>query len=185
MNHWIRFSCDNTNEEERVMNLMFLVFVLALIYKFFDGFKKGVVKQVISLVSMLILCALAALIAGGISNYNSGKIVNVLVCVVLLILLSIVHHILGIVFFSAKVVSKLPVVSLANKLCGAVFGVVEVIVILWLLYSLIGVFNLGAIGQFIISSTEGNPVLLWFYRHNYLAYVIVEYVLSKPLLNNI
>ena len=81
------------------MNALLLIVIVLAIYKVCDGFKKGMIKEIISLVSMLILAALAALIAGGVASYNSGKILNVIAAVVLLVLLSVVHNILRLVFF--------------------------------------------------------------------------------------
>ena len=163
------------------MNILFLIVILLVAFKMYDGYKKGMVKEIVSFVSLLILAALVALIAGGISSYNSGKILNVIIAVVLLILLSIVHRVLSLVFFSAKLISKLPVIHSADKVLGILFGFLEVVIMLWTGYTLVMVLDLGAIEQLILSCTQENPVLSWFYRNNYLAYFIIENILSKPL----
>ncbi len=162
------------------MNLNFLLIAVLIlaIYKVVDGYKKGMVKEIISLVSMAVLCAVAALVAGGISSYNDGKIFNVAVAAVLLVLLVIVHHLLKVVFFSAKLVTKLPVIHFVNKLLGAVFGVFEVILLLWTVYTFIMMMELGAVEQIIVSYTQESNVLVWIYEHNYLAYMI-ENLLSR------
>lgn len=160
------------------INFLMIVVIIFAVYKVVDGYKKGMVKEIISLVSMAVLCAVAALIAGGVSSYNDGKIFNVAVAVILLVLLGIAHHLLKLVFFSAKLVSKLPVIHFANKLLGVVFGVFEVVLLLWTVYTLTMMLELGAIGQMIISYTQGNSVLVWIYEHNYLAYFI-ELLLAK------
>lgn len=160
------------------INFLMIVVIILAVYKVVDGYKKGMVKEIISLVSMAVLCAVAALIAGGVSSYNDGKIFNVVVVVILLVLLGIAHHLLKLVFFSAKLVSKLPVIHFANKLLGVVFGVFEVVLLLWTVYTFTMMLELGAIGQMIISYTQGNSVLVWIYEHNYLAYLI-ELLLAK------
>lgn len=160
------------------INILLIIAMIAAIWKVFDGYKKGMVKEIISLVSMAILCAVAALLASGISSYHEGKIFHVVVSVVLLGALGIIHHLLGVVFFSAKLISKLPVVSFVNKLLGVVFGVFEVILILWTVYTFIMRMDLGAIGQMILSYTEESSILSFIYRHNYLAYG-VEQLLEK------
>ena len=105
------------------MNINFLlVIVLILIfYKIIDGYKKGMVKEIISLVSMAVLCAVVALIAEVMGSYNDGRIFQALVAGILLVVLVIVHQLLKAVFFSAKLVSRLPVIHHVNKLLGAVF----------------------------------------------------------------
>lgn len=87
------------------INILLIIVIIAAIGKACDGYKKGMVKEIISLVSMLILCGVIALIAG-VSSYHDGKMVHVVVTVVLLGLLGIVHHLLSLVFFSAKLVSS-------------------------------------------------------------------------------
>lgn len=160
------------------LNFLLIIVVILAVYKVVDGYKKGMVKEIVSLISMAVLCAVAALIAGGISNYNSGKIFNVIVAVVLLLLVLIAHQLLKVVFFSAKLVSKLPVVHFVNKLLGMVFGVFEVVLLLWTVYTLIMMMELGAIEQIIVSYTQESKILVWIYEHNYLAYLI-ELLLSK------
>lgn len=160
------------------LNFLLIIVVILAVYKVVDGYKKGMVKEIVSLVSMAVLCAVAALIAGGISSYNSGRIFNVIVAAILLLLVLIAHQLLKVVFFSAKLVSKLPVVHFVNKLLGMVFGVFEVVLLLWTVYTLIMMMELGAIEQIIVSYTQESKMLVWIYEHNYLAYLI-ELLLSK------
>lgn len=160
------------------INILLVIVVIAAAAKIFDGYKKGMVKQIISLVTMVILCGVAALLANGISSYHDGKMFHVIIAVVLLALLGLVHHLLGVVFFSAKLITKLPVVNFVNKLLGIIFGLFEVVLILWTVYTFAMMMDLGAIGQMILSYTEESSILAWLYRHNYLAYGI-EQLLSK------
>lgn len=154
------------------LNIMFIIVVIAIICKMADGYKKGMVKEIVSLVSMIVLCLVAALIANGIHSYVDGKFFNVVIAVVLLSALGIVHHLLSLVFFSAKMLAKLPVVHFVDKILGVVFGAVEVILILWTIYTLIMMMDIGVTGQVILAYTDDNPILLWIYQHNYLAYWI-------------
>lgn len=160
------------------LNYLLIIVIILALYKAVDGYKKGMVKEIISLVSMAVLCAVAALIAGGVSSYNKGKIFNVIAAGILLMLVVIVHQLLKVVFFSAKMLSKLPVVHFVDKLLGMVFGVFEVVLLLWTLYTLMMMLDLGAIEQIIVSYTQESEALVWIYKHNYLAY-LVEFLLSK------
>ena len=160
------------------INIMLIVVIIAAIFKIADGYKKGMVKEIVSLISMIVLCGVVALIAGAVSSYHDGKVFNLIITVVMLALLGIVHHLLGVVFFSAKLVSKLPVIHFLDKLLGVVFGVFEVVLVLWTIYTFVMMMDLGAIGQMLLSYTEESSVLTWIYRHNYLAYGI-EHLLSK------
>ena len=154
------------------MNILLIIAAVAALYKLVDGFKKGIVKEIISLVSMVVLCLVAGLVALGAKNYMSGKIVGVVIAVFLLCLIGLAHHFLGVVFFSAKVIARLPVIHFADKLLGAVFGIFEVVLILWTIYTFIMLGNLGNMGVVagIISEYTGDSqILTWIYRHNLIA----------------
>lgn len=151
------------------VNLMLVVVIIAMIVKMLSGYRNGMVKEMISMVSMVVLCVVAALVAYGVNSYHDGKVFNVAVAVVLLMLVMTAHHFLSLAFFSAKLFSKLPVVHTLDKLLGIVFGALEIVFLLWMVYAFAMMMDMGAIGQRLLGDTEGNPVLSWFYRHNYLA----------------
>ena len=69
------------------INILFLAAAAAAVFKMIDGYKKGMVKEIISLISMIVLSVVAALAAYGVSSYHDGKVFNVIVVGVLLILL--------------------------------------------------------------------------------------------------
>lgn len=154
------------------INVMLVIVALAVILKMADGYKKGVVREVISLISMVALCVVAALIAYGVKGYHDGKVFHVVLAVILFILVMAAHHLLGLVFFSAKLFSKLPIVHTLDRLLGIVFGIFEVVLLLWTVYAFIMMMDMGAIGQAILAYTEENALLTWIYQHNYLAYWI-------------
>jgi len=156
------------------MNIMVIIVLLFLIYKVVDGYKKGMVKEIISLVSLLLICIVVVLIGSGLHSYMQHQIVGVVVAVLLLAVLGIAHHLLGVVFFSAKMLSKLPVVSFANKLLGMIVGALETLVLLWTIYSLIMMFNTGALGQLILQWTKESQLLTYVYQNNMLAPIIGE-----------
>lgn len=160
------------------INLMLIIVILVAAYKLTDGYKRGMVKEIISLVSLFVLGAVLSLLAYGIGSYHDGKIFHVILVVVLLALLGIVHHLLGLVFFSAKMISKLPIISWVNKLLGAVFGVLEVVFFLWIIYTLVAMLNMGAPGEIIMSLTEESQILTWIHDNNWLARGI-QYVLAE------
>lgn len=157
------------------INLMLIIVVIAFICKIIDGYKKGMTKEIISFVSLIVLCIVGALVAGGINNYFDHKYFNVAVMVLLLALVGIAQLVFipaKLVAKLAKLVAKLPVIHSVDKLLGIVFGGLEAVLILWTVYTLIMMMNMGVTGQVILSYTEDSKILTWFYQHNYLAYGI-------------
>lgn len=160
------------------LNLMVLVVLFLLLLKIVSGYKKGMVKEIISFVSLILVCVVVVLIGAGLYSFMENKVLGVIIAVVLLAVLGVVHHLLQIVFFSAKVVSKLPIISFGNKLLGMVVGALEVVLILWTLYTFIMYFGLGMIGSLIVEYTSQSKLLTLVYQWNMLA-PIVEQVLSE------
>jgi len=162
------------------VNFLLIIVLLAVLFKIAEGYKRGMVKEVSSLISLIVLCVFLALLAGGIRSYLDGNIGRVILMVVLAAVLGIANHLLKFALLPAKLISKLPLVSFVDKLLGAVFGVLEVILLLWTVYTLVMMFYMGSVGDFIISYTQKSAILSWFYEHNYLAYLIEKLVGQFP-----
>lgn len=160
------------------MNILLLIVLIVLICNVVEGYKKGMVKSVISFVSLIIVCIVAILLGNALKSYMDGEIFNVVVLIILLCLIGILRHLLDVVFFSAKVISKLPVVSWVNKVLGIVFGFLETVLIIWTIYTFIMLLDLGVVEQMLLDGTAESKILSWLYQHNYLAY-LVEQVSSQ------
>lgn len=163
------------------MNIMLIILAVFFLFKIADGYKKGMVKEIISLVTLIIMGIMVMLISRGLQSYMKKEAVGVIIAVVLLALLGIVHHLLGVVFFSAKMITKLPVVHWANKLLGAVFGALEVVFLLQIVYTFIMFFGLGMIGQQILEYTRESVVLTKLYEHNIVAKMMEDLMSQLPI----
>lgn len=160
------------------MNLLLLIFAIVGIANIITGYRKGIVRSVISLISLVVLSVVIILIGNGLDSYFEGEFINVAVMVLFLCLVGILQHLLNVVFFSAKMISKLPIVHTADKLLGAVFGIVETVLILWTIYTFIMLIGIGMIGEQIKVYTQESPILTWLYENNYLA-VWVERLMEQ------
>ena len=81
------------------------------------------VKEVIMLFSLIITCITVALITNGMKSYQSGQVFNTVLMVLMLTVLGIVQFALKPIFFSAKLVVKLPIVNWLDKLLGILVGI--------------------------------------------------------------
>ena len=163
---------------ENGINLLLVAVIILAVVTVTLGYKRGMVKAMISLISLVVLCVVGALLANGISSYNSGRFFHVALVIILLGAIGFAHHMLSIVFFSAKLVAKLPVISSVDKLLGIVFGILETVLLLWTMYTFVMMMDLGMVEQLILSWTSENGFLTWMYQHNYLAYAL-DLFLSK------
>ena len=164
------------------MNLMLIAAALFALFKVVDGYKKGMIKEVVSLVTLILMGIMVVLISKGLHSYMKKEVVGVIIAVVLMALLGVVHHLLNVVFFSAKMISKLPVISWINKVLGAVFGVLEVILTLQIIYVFIMYFGLGMIGQQILEYTRESIVLTKIYQYNVVAKLVENLMNQLPAL---
>lgn len=152
------------------MNLLLIVMGVILLWRVITGFKEGMVKEIISFVSLVVMSVAIILLAIALNSYMGQNIMKMIVAVILLLVLCIAHRIISVVFFSAKLIAKLPVVHGLDRLLGGVVGVMETVVILWVVYALIMNFGLGVIGEQIILYVKESRLLTFLYENNYLAY---------------
>lgn len=160
------------------MNWLLIIVALVLIWRIAEGIERGMVKEIISFVSLVVLCLTVVLIGTAVSKYLDKDIISVIVAIVLLLILCIVHRLLSIVFFSAKLIAKLPVIKSLDKVLGAVFGVLETLVLLWTLFSMIMAFGMGMLGQQILQYAADSKILSFIFRYNYLQ-VLVDFLAQK------
>ena len=160
------------------MNILLLIVLVLAIVKVADGYKKGMVKEIISFVSLIIMCVVVLLLGVGLHSYMEKEIIGVVIAVLLLVILAIAHHVLKLIFFSAKLISKLPIVHSIDKLLGMVVGVLEVVLILWTVYTFIMYFGMGMIGNLVIEYSRDSQILTWLYEHNMLA-TVVEMIMNN------
>lgn len=156
------------------MNILLLIVLALLIIKIISGSKLGMVREIISFVSLIVLSLFVILVGKGLQSYADGEIFSLVVVVFLLGILGILHHLLGVVFLPAKLISKLPIVRTGDRILGIVVGILETILILWTTYTLIMMLDTGVVGTWILELTADNPILTWFYEHNYLSYWIEQ-----------
>ena len=158
------------------MNIMSIIVLIVLIWKIAEGYKKGMVKELISFVSLLVLCIVIALIGHGLQSYMKKEFLGVIIAVFLLGLLGIAHHLLGLVFFPAKLISKLPIIHWADKLLGIVAGALETVIILWTVFIFAMNSSLGMLGQLLLVYTQESEILSWLYRYNLLAKLLEDII---------
>lgn len=102
-----------------------IIIVLIFIWRITAGFKKGMVREIISLVAMAAAGFCMLLILGAIESYINKEIGQLIQFVLVLIAVCLAYRLISILFTSFKLISKLPVIKGLDKLLGAVVGFVE------------------------------------------------------------
>lgn len=153
------------------MNLLLIIVAIVLVWRVIEGFRVGMVREIISFVSLVVMSVALMLLGIALNGYMDKEIAKVIVAVILFLILCILHRIVGVVFFSAKLISKLPVVHTADRLLGGIVSA-ETVIIVWVVFFLVMHFGMGVLGQQIILYVQESEILTKLYEHNYLAYWI-------------
>lgn len=159
------------------MNLLLIIFVIVMVATIAAGYENGMVRQFITLVSMIISGTVIVLVVKGLQSYMDGQIINVVFMIILLCVVGIASHILSVVFAPVKFIAKLPVMKWLDKLLGLAFGVCEAVILFWIMYTCVMMLDWGMMEAQIMEYTSQSTLLSWLYQNNYLAYCIEQYLL--------
>lgn len=100
-------------------------------------------------------------------NYVADWILNGIVFWAVFVLLSIVlRFVIGLL----DIVAKLPVINGANRLLGAAVGLIQGLLVVWLLMFLVSLACTSGIGGMIIENISKNAFLSFLYQHNLILY---------------
>ncbi len=160
------------------MNIVLVVAGILLLIKVLYGYNRGMVKELISLVTLALMCVLVVILMALLHFVEASETAGIIIAIILLLLLGIAHHFLSLLFFSAKLVTKLPVISLGNKLLGMVVGAVETLFLVWTVYTFTLYFDLGKIEEVIDEGTRESEIMSEIEDLNPLP-PIVEEVLER------
>lgn len=152
------------------MNWLLIIVIVLMAWRMTEGYKRGMVKEIISFVSLIVLCLAVAFLGGALLSFLEKDTVSMVVAVILLLVLCIGHWVLNFFFFPAKALVKLPVVKSVDKVLGVVIGAAETILLVWTLYTLLLTVEMGTIGQQIMVYVQESKILTFLYKYNYLAH---------------
>ncbi|MBR6004053.1 MAG: CvpA family protein [Lachnospiraceae bacterium] len=162
-----------------IVNIPFFVLLVFLVIKIILSVRKGAVKEICGVVSMILASILVLLIAFAVRQYFDSQRVIFLVTLILIFLLLIIYKIFDMAFTTMKLISKIPGVHLVNKLLGIPLAIAETVILVWTIYCLIMVLDIGAFEKWIMDCVRSNFVMKFLYRFNYLFFIVANF--SKTL----
>lgn len=112
---------------------------------------------------------------GGFYDYMATYVSYMLINAVSFILtLGMVRLLLGVLSLCLSFVVELPIVGSINRLGGALFGAAEGLLIVWLLFCVISLFEDGEMGRILCEQIYSNKFLTLLYERNIFVMVIEE-----------
>ena len=160
------------------MNILLIVLMIIMIWRIAVGGKRGVVRETISLINVFFVSVVLGVLGMIFEAYHEKAYITIVLYIIIIVALSVVYSMLKVVFFSAKILSKLPVIGLVDRLLGVVIGVGEALCIYWAVCCLIMYMDLGVIGQQIMEMIAENEFLTFLYKYNLLG-LLLETIKSK------
>lgn len=132
-------------DEEKMYYVALIAIVLIFIWRISVGFKRGMVKEIISLIATAVGGLCVVLILSAVSSYMDKEIGQLVQVVVALLVICLAYRLAHILLTSIGLVAKLPVIKGLDKVLGAVVGFVEAGVIVGLLVHLLKNWGLSAL----------------------------------------
>ena len=114
------------------INILFIIVVVILGVGTIWGWKRGLLESVIRIISCVLGVLVLIVLAKGIGSFIQKSYVQVIMALVLLVAIRMIHRIMKFLTDTFKLVRAIPVGKLADKLAGAVLGLVEAVLIIWL-----------------------------------------------------
>ena len=109
--------------------------IIIISWRMVSGFRKGMVQEILSLIAMVVAGFCAYLLLGAVGSYLNREIGRLIQIIILLLIVCIVYKLANLIFTSISLVSRLPLIRSADKLFGAVFGILEgIIITVYILY---------------------------------------------------
>ena len=163
------------------MNVLLIVLGIVLLWRVSVGVKRGVVREALSLINVLFVALVIGLVCMIMEAYHAENYMGIVVNMLIIVALSIVYSVVKLVFFPAKVITKLPVLSSADKLLGLVFGVAEALIAYWALCCVLMYMDIGVLKEQLLMMIGESQILTFLYQYNLLG-ILFETVKAKIVL---
>lgn len=110
-----------------------------------------------------------------VGKYLADRVIRVIIFTVLFI---VFYAFLHIIIVWLNLISRLPILYGLNKIAGAVLGLTEALIFIWVGALVLTLFSGSEIGKSMIEQINGSIWLTWLYDHNMLSYLVVGLVKS-------
>jgi uncharacterized membrane protein required for colicin V production len=154
------------------INILLIITIAVLIIGAAGGWKQGLIEGAIGIVSCILGILVFVVTAKGIGSFMQKSYINVIMALILLLVIRIIHRIVRFVLNTFKLVRAIPIGRFADKLAGIVLGIAESIVVIWILFFLIGSFNIMGLNSWLMSQISESSILSIIYNSNYLIMIM-------------
>lgn len=158
------------------INLLFIIVLMIFIAGSVWGWKRGLLWSVIRIISYVLGILVVIILAKGVGNFIQGSYVNVLMALILLLSIRIIDRIATFLIDTFKLVRAMPVGRLADKIAGAVLGLGEAVLVVWILFLLLISLDIMNLNAWMHQQVSENLILTILYNSNYLVKILGHFL---------
>lgn len=159
------------------INILFIIVIAILGIGVIWGWKRGFLESVIRIISCISGILVLIVVAKGIGSFMQKSYVQVVMAFALLAAIRLIHKIMRFLTDSFKLVRAIPIGKLADKFAGAALGLAESVLIVWLGFLLLGVFDTLGLNAWVLEQVEQSRFLTIMYHSNYLIALLQKVLL--------
>lgn len=159
------------------INILFIIVIAILGIGVIWGWKRGFLESVIRIISCILGIIVLIVVAKGIGSFMQKSYVQVVMAFALLAAIRLIHKIMRFLTDSFKLVRAIPIGKLADKFAGAALGLAESVLIVWLGFLLLGVFDTLGLNAWVLEQVEQSRFLTIMYHSNYLIALLQKVLL--------
>lgn len=156
------------------INIVLVVVALLLLGGSIKGFQHGMVKELSTLIGLIGALAAGAIVVAALRNYQSKNTMNAVIAIMCLIVVLLAYKVIDFILTSLKMLSKIPIIHGADKLLGAVAGLGEAVIVVWIAFLLITAFDIAGIREPVLNNISENVFLTYLFYNNYIARGIAQ-----------
>lgn len=159
------------------INILFIIVIAILGIGVIWGWKRGFLESVIRIISCILGILVLIVVAKGTGSFMQKSYVQVVMAFALLAAIRLIHKIMRFLTDSFKLVRAIPIGKLADKFAGAALGLAESVLIVWLGFLLLGVFDTLGLNAWVLEQVEQSRFLTIMYHSNYLIALLQKVLL--------
>lgn len=150
------------------INILFIIVASILVIGAVWGWKRGLLESVIRIISCILGILVLVIAAKGVGNFIQKSYVKVIMAVILLLAIRMIHRAVKFLTDTFKLVRAVPIGKLADKLAGTILGLAEAVIIIWLMFLVVGVFDIMGLKEWMMTQVNQSSFLTMLYYSNYL-----------------
>lgn len=156
------------------MNIVCLAVLLLVLGGGIKGYKRGLVEELNTTIALILAILAAVMFVVSVKGYMEQETLKTILGILCLTVAVIVYKIVDFILSTLKIISSIPVIRGVNKLAGMAAGILEALLIVWIVFLAVLSFDFGSINMYILENIKENEILTYMFQNNPLTCLLAE-----------